>query len=170
MNIFEKLGVNIDCIILGVLVVLLLLIIVSILQQNKLRKLTAKYNAFMEGSNGKTLESSIQNRFKEIDHLKEETKHLNEKAEQLTEKSLSAYQKSSIVKYDAFKEMGGKLSFSFCMLDDNNDGIIITSMHSTREGCYTYIKEIIKGESFVLLSEEEKQALKEAKDKNYYMA
>ena len=42
-------------------------------------------------------------------------------------------------------------------------------MHSTREGCYTYIKEIIKGESFVVLSSEEKAALEEAKKFKNYM-
>ncbi len=72
----------------------------------------------------------------------------------------------AVIKYDAFQEMGGKLSFSLCMLDETNNGFIITSMHSTREGCYTYVKEIIKGESFVLLSEEEKEALDEAKNKS----
>ena len=48
------------------------------------------------------------------------------------------------------------------MLNDKNDGFIINSMHSTREGCYTYVKEIIKGESFVILAEEEKEALEMA--------
>ena len=54
--------------------------------------------------------------------------------------------------------MGGKLSFSVALLDDNNDGFIINAMHS-REGCYTYIKEIVKGESYIILGDEEKQAL-----------
>ena len=60
--------------------------------------------------------------------------------------------------------MGGKLSFSLCLLDDENSGFILTSMH-TREGCYTYVKEIIKGESFVVLATEERRALEEAKTK-----
>ena len=67
-----------------------------------------------------------------------------------------------VVKYDAFKEMGGKLSFALALLNDYNDGFIINAMHSTREGCYTYVKEIIKGECEVILAEEEKQALEEA--------
>ena len=45
----------------------------------------------------------------------------------------------------------------------------MTSMH-TREGSYTYIKEIIKGESFVILAEEERSALEEAKNKKNFMA
>ncbi len=169
MNIFENIGISVDIAVLvlaGILVVVLLTVCIML---SKIRKLKKKYNAFMEGSNGKTLESSVLNRFKEIDKLKEDTKELKTTVSKISENLLSAYQKCGVVKYDAFKEMGGKLSFSLCLLDDNNDGFILTSMHSSREGCYTYIKEIIKGESFVLLSEEEKQSLEEAKNKKNYL-
>ena len=71
------------------------------------------------------------------------------------------FQKLGLVKYDAFNEMGGKLSFSLAMLNERNDGYIINAMHS-REGCYTYIKEIIDGNSIIALSEEEKEALEMA--------
>ena len=47
------------------------------------------------------------------------------------------------------------------MLDGNNSGWVINAMHS-REGCYTYIKEIVKGESYVELAEEEAEALDRA--------
>ena len=77
----------------------------------------------------------------------------------------STFHKLGIVKYDAFHEMGGKLSFSLAMLDMRNNGFIINAMH-TREGCYTYIKEIIDGNSVIVLSEEEQEALKRAMDPN----
>ena len=146
--------------------VLAIVLIISLMKTNKMKK---KYNAFMKGSDGYTLESTIINRFKEIDILKEESKYTSEKLNIECETLITAYQKIGIVKYDAFKEMGGKLSFSLCLLDDENNGFILTSMH-TREGCYTYVKEIIKGESFVVLSEEERKALEEAKNKRNYMA
>lgn len=130
----------------------------------KIGALTKKYNAFMKGSDGHTLESTILTRFKEIDILKEESKYTSEKLNIACETLITAYQKIGIVKYDAFKEMGGKLSFSLCLLDDENNGFILTSMH-TREGCYTYVKEIIKGESFVVLAAEERRALEEAKNR-----
>ena len=130
----------------------------------KVGSLTKKYNAFMKGSDGYTLESTILNRFKEIDVLKEESKYTSEKLNIACDTLITAYQKIGIVKYDAFKEMGGKLSFSLCLLDDENNGFILTSMH-TREGCYTYVKEIIKGESFVVLAAEERRALEEAKNR-----
>ena len=136
----------------------------SIILLVKVGSLTKKYNAFMKGSDGLSMENSILNRFKEIDILKEESKYTSEKLNIACETLITAYQKIGIVKYDAFKEMGGKLSFSLCLLDDENNGFILTSMH-TRDGCYTYVKEIIKGESFVVLAAEERRALEEAKNK-----
>lgn len=54
--------------------------------------------------------------------------------------------------------MGGKLSYSLALLDENNNGFILNSVHST-EGCYSYTKEIRNGQSSISLGEEEKQAL-----------
>ena len=86
----------------------------------------------------------------------------NEKnVQDIRKKMESHYQKAGIVKYDAFHEMGGNLSFVLTMLDENDNGWIFNAMHS-REGCYTYIKEIVKGESYIELSEEEKQCLEKA--------
>ena len=73
----------------------------------------------------------------------------------------NTFQKVGLIKYDAFQEMGGKLSFSLALLNEVNDGFIINAMHS-REGCYTYIKEIIDGNSVITLGEEEKEALEMA--------
>ena len=42
-----------------------------------------------------------------------------------------------------------------------NNGFIISAMH-TREGCYTYIKEIVDGNSIIVLSEEDQEALNQA--------
>jgi len=150
--------------VLSLAIVTVILLTTSIILLVKVGSLTKKYMAFMKGSDGHTLENTILTRFKEIDILKEESKYLSEKLNIACETLITAYQKIGIVKYDAFKEMGGKLSFSLCLLDDENNGFILTSMH-TREGCYTYVKEIIKGESFVVLSTEERKALEEAKNK-----
>ena len=76
-----------------------------------------------------------------------------------------SFNRFGLVKYDAFNEMGGKLSFSLAMLNDNEDGFVINAMHS-REGCFTYIKEIIGGNSIIVLADEEQEALKMAKEAN----
>ena len=64
-----------------------------------------------------------------------------------------------MVKYDAFKQMGGRLSFSLALLDENNNGFILNSVHSS-DGCYSYTKEIKNGGCEISLGEEEEQALK----------
>jgi len=125
--------------------------------------LMKKYKAFMAGENGNSLEKQILKHIDDIDSLKIYSEDVRKHLKRLDENMVIAYQKAALRKYDAFDEMGGHLSFSLCMLDANDDGFILSSMH-TREGCYSYIKEIIKGEGFVLLSDEEKKTLTEAKN------
>ena len=61
--------------------------------------------------------------------------------------------------------MGGMLSFSLALLNDQNDGFLINSVHSS-DGCYSYTKEIKSGESDISLGEEEKKALQKALNSN----
>ena len=168
MELFESLAIDGSYLVLGALVGILILFILLIICLNKIGKLNKKYSAFMKGADGENLESVILQRFREIDQLNETTGYLSEKIRVINSTLLNTYQKMGIVKYDAFQEMGGKLSFSLALLDDEDNGLILTSMH-TREGCYTYIKEIIKGESFVILAEEERKALEEAKNRKNFM-
>ncbi len=139
----------------------LVLLVVTIILLVMVIGLRKKYRQFMTGSDGKTLESTILKRFSEIDKLKKETKLTAEKLDVTCDTLVNAFQKVGIVKYDAFSEMGGKLSYSLCLLDDKDNGFIISSIHS-REGCHSYIKEIIRGESYVIMSEEEREALQSA--------
>lgn len=150
----------------GLILILSVLVIILFVKNGKLTK---KYKIFMSGEDGKSLEQQIMKRFEEVDTLKAEQEKTEKRLAEIDETLLLTYQKVGIVKYDAFQEMGGKLSFVLAMLNDENDGFIINSMHSSREGCYTYAKEIIKGESFVVLSEEEKQALQRALDTKNFM-
>ena len=148
------------------LIIIFILIIIILIQLYKLKK---KYQRFIIGNDGKSLEEVILTRLGEVDQLKEKASNTDKQIKEIKETLLSTYQKMGVVKYDAFCEMGGKLSFALAILDDTNSGVIINSMHSGREGCYTYAKEIIHGESFVVLSEEEKNALQLAMNKKNYM-
>lgn len=117
----------------------------------------------MAGENGKNLEKAILDKFSTVDVLEADVHELSERVEDVSGKLVSSYQKIGLVKYDAFKEIGGKLSFVLVLLTEEDNGFIINSMHSSREGCFTYAKEVVNGEAFVILSEEEQQALEEAK-------
>jgi len=151
-------------IILGVIATLfittIVLLVIVLVKQSKLTK---KYNAFVKGSDAKSMEGAILKKFKEIDRLLAADAKKGVEIQELNDNLQIAVQKVGIVKYDAFKEMGGKLSFALAMLDKNNTGFVINAMHS-REGCYTYIKEVIKGEAFIALGDEEKKAVDMAKN------
>ena len=169
MDIFEILNNNLTYIILGLIGFALFLLILIIVLLVKQRKLNKKYRNFMSGADGVSLESQILNRFCEIDDLKVDSKAVKAELGKINDNLMVTYQKIGVVKYDAFKEMGGKLSFVVALLDKNNNGIILNSVHSSREGCYTYLKEIIKGESFLELSGDEKKALDMAINSTNYM-
>ena len=115
----------------------------------------------MRGKDGKMLESAILDKFEEIDELSGIARKNRADIKAMFRKMKGNYQKLGIVKYDAFNEMGGKLSFAITLLDGNNSGWIINAMHS-REGCYAYVKEIVRGESYIELSEEEAESLEKA--------
>ncbi len=151
---------------LGVLI--LISIIINIAQQIKLNKIKKRYEAFMTGKEGKDLEHLLVDRLNQMDQLNEKQINQNQMMEEINDMLKDTYSKLAIVKYDAFKEMGGKLSFAFALLNEKNDGLIFNSMHN-REGCYTYIKEIVNGESYILLSDEEKEVLEQAKNVRNYM-
>lgn len=129
--------------------------------QMKHKRMQAKYQIFMRGKHGKSLEKGFLEQFKTVEKLERAVKQNTRDIDTIYKRMKTHYQKIGIVRYDAFQEMGGNLSFVLTMLDENNNGWVFNAMHS-REGCYTYIKEIVKGESYMELGEEERESLKKA--------
>lgn len=160
-NIFSAIGIDPGIIIIFVLGVLLLLLIYMVRISMKMTRFMKKYKMFMRGMDGASLEKAFAARFNQMDILEENIKNHKEEIRNIKEVQNITLNKTAIVKYDAFKEMGGKLSFALAMLDKDNNGFVMNAIHS-REGCYTYIKEIVKGESYIVLGEEEKEALRQA--------
>lgn len=142
-------------------VIVLILFILTIVALVKLSKVKKKYRSFMEGKDAQSLEDTILDRFKELDELKLKQELQEKDIQTLKENMLKTYQKFGLEKYDAFNEMGGRLSFSLAMLDKKNNGFLLTTVHNT-EGSYTYVKNIVDGASEITLSEEEEKALQSA--------
>ena len=72
--------------------------------------------------------------------------------------------KIGLVNFDAFDDVTGKLSFALAILNNNNDGIILTSLYG-HNSCNTYVREVVGGETSIKLLNEEKAALNKAKIK-----
>ena len=165
MNIFDSIGISTDIavIILFVIVILQFIWIITII--SKCNKLTKRLNRFTSGHDAASFEQVLVKRFSEMKQVVKNEKKQNKEIDMVNDKFLTTFCKIGLVKYDAFKEMSGKLSFSLALLTENHDGIILTSMHS-REGCFTYCKEVTNEESYYILSEEERLALNVAMGKD----
>lgn len=161
LNFFDLFEVETLYVVLGMAAIIIILLVITIMNSVKNKKLNQRIDVLMSGKDAESLEDTITKRFEEIDILKKTVNKHKLQISEINEELLKVYKKVGIIKYDAFNEMGGKLSFALAMLDKSNNGYIINAMHS-REGCYTYIKEIVKGESYITLGEEEKKALDEA--------
>lgn len=165
-SIFKFLGLgNIDPAYLFIIMLALIIIlfILVIIQMVKIGKLTKTYQKFMLGKDAGSLEDEITDLFGNINFLKETADSNRKEIRNIYKKMRFTYQKLGIVKYDAFKQMGGMLSFSLALLNEDDDGFIINSVHSS-DGCYSYTKEINGGKCKLPLGEEEQQALDMAMD------
>ena len=154
-------GIDPAYIMIGLLIVTLILIILYIRTLCKFKKLYRAYDRFMRGKDMESMEDTIISQFDRLEALEKSDEKKKQQIADISENLQKVYQKTGLVKYDAFREMSGKLSYALALLDKENNGIMINSMYS-REGCYSYVKEIIKGESYINLSEEEAEALKSA--------
>lgn len=145
-------------------IVVIILMIILIIQINKTGKLKKRLDLFLLGKDGASLEQDIINLFEDNKYLRKSTDNNREDISTIFKRLESVYQKMGLVRYDAFNQMGGQLSYSLVLLDENDNGFIINSVHST-EGCYSYSKEIRNGDNSISLSAEEAEALAIAKGK-----
>lgn len=84
--------------------------------------------------------------------------HLAARVDHLAEETQRGLQRASLVRYDAFKELGGHMSFSLALLDARGDGVVVSALND-RAGARVYAKPIVGGRSTFTLSEEEQRAL-----------
>jgi hypothetical protein len=159
----EVLGIDSDYIIIVLAVIMLLMLVLVIINTVIIFKLKKKYQVFMRGKSAKNLEKTLIERLEQVDLLTAANTENEKNIKKIFDTLQFTVQKVGLVKYDALEQRGGKLSFSLAVLDEKNDGFVMSAIHS-KEGCYTYMKEIIAGNSITVLSEEEKNALERAKE------
>ena len=161
--IYQYTGIDMIYFIGGFALLTLILLILMIVSLCKLRKLRKKYEAFTRGKNGESLEDTVNEYLDKVDHSIDLLTMTREELINLRKNQKIAFQKMGIVKYNAFFDLSGELSYSLALLDKMDNGFILNSVHS-REGSYSYIKEVRAGECDIELSKEEKQALEQAKN------
>lgn len=144
------------------LIIIALLIFWNIFLQISIRKINKKQTALFKGKKGSDLETVILENNTKIQDLLKQTADLYQKTEENKQHSLKSLHKVGLLRFNPFREIGGDQSFSLALLDNDNTGLVISSLYS-REGVRIYAKSIQKGQSIKYpLTEEEKQTLKNA--------
>lgn len=151
-------GIDIGYILAGIAAALLVVLVLLVVLLVKYSKLQKRYRKFMRGKDAASLEDDMHKVFEEMKAFKVSTDQNTKDIHVLYKDMEHTFQKLGVVKYDAFQQMGGKLSYSLALLDGKNNGFIINSVHSS-EGCYSYTKEVKNAASSISLGAEEEEAL-----------
>lgn len=96
-----------------------------------------------------------------MDNVDKNFSTIRKELEEIREKQLDTLQKVGFIRFDAFRDIGGELSFSLALLNGKNEGIVISSLYG-REGSRVYGKPVKDGSSSFPLSDEEKEAINRA--------
>lgn len=145
-------------IIIGLLLILIIVLTVMLINNNqKLMQLQKKYDFFLRGEN-KNIDELLENTLQELDKSKASLEELQTKHSKLREQVRGCLQTVKMERYDAFDAMGGELSYSLLVEDEDHNGIILTSIYG-RDESRSYAKLIEKGKSKTPLAEEEKKLL-----------
>ncbi|MBE5841463.1 Protein of unknown function [Butyrivibrio hungatei DSM 14810] len=166
-ELFNLLGIgNLDpaYLFIAAFVLILVLLVFLIVTRVKFKKLERKYNKFMQGKEAQSLEDEIVGLFHDNRLIRSENEKNRKDIIDINKRMARTFQKIGLEKYDAFNQSGGKLSFALCLLDENDNGFLLNSVHGTDGINYSYSKEVNAGMADVELSGEEKKALDLALD------
>lgn len=159
MNSIDNIFRDYNIVVVFTFIALILVIFVwNIVLSVRLTTLGEKYRKFMRGSSGKNFESMLLDHLGDIEAAIERVNIINEDLISVKNQMERCIQKCNIIRYNAFSDTGSDLSFSIAMLDNFNDGFIITGIYGRNESI-NYAKPISKGVSKYPLSVEEELVL-----------
>lgn len=145
-------------IISALFIIVVILFIMVIAAFKSLSRMESRYRKFMRGVDNKNLEELVTGYLDKVDKVEKNSDDIKEIYKTLDSRVKECIQKVSVIRYRAFEDVGSDLSFSISLLDENNDGVIITGIYGRNEST-TYAKPVDRGISRYDLSEEEKQVL-----------
>ncbi|KAB3531880.1 DUF4446 family protein [Alkaliphilus pronyensis] len=162
-EVLDFIKANSHIFIIATMILNTILFALLLLNYNVTSNLKDKYKRLVKGTSNKNIEGILHENMDKIEEVNKELDRLKNKANILDNRLSFCIQKIGIIRYSAFNDTGSDLSFSIALLDNNDDGIIMTGIHGRSESI-TYAKPIKEGKSSYSLSIEEIQALDRAKD------
>lgn len=120
-------------IVIALSAIVIILFFTIIIQFKAINRLEDRYRKFMRGTDSKSIEELVITYLDRIDKSTEETEYMKKLYKSLDSKLNACIQKVSIVRYRAFEDVGSDLSYSIALLDNNNNGVILTGIYGRNE-------------------------------------
>lgn len=126
--------------------------------QKIMKKAEILFSSKVSGDLAKTIEEYLKN----VKEVEDHCYAIDNDLKKVKKMASSGLHKIGFIRYNPFGDVGGNQSFSLCLLNEKENGFVISSIHS-RGGTRVYSKEVLGGDSNFNLSEEEKKAIALAK-------
>ena len=162
MSIFQWLTANVAAFVLALTVAFLALVGVMIWLAVRLHRTEARYRALTAGTNGGNLEAVLADHVAGVRVATGRVVELDELARSLERASRSHIQHVGFLRFNPFRDAGGDQSFAVALADQDGNGVVVSSLHS-RDVTRVYGKPLAAWESVYQLTDEEQQAIRQAR-------
>ncbi len=151
-----------DLFLIIIFILNIVLLIWSIISNIRIRNIHNKDKIFMEKlGDGKNIKEDLDNYMRRVSGSEEEIRKLSLYYKELDNKTKNCIQKVGIYRYNAYKDTGSDLSFTVCLLDEKNNGVVFNGIYS-RDMSNIYAKPIENGRSKYKVTPEEQEAINRA--------
>jgi hypothetical protein len=133
-------------------------VVLALLTQLRLRRLRRSLTVLQSGDGESSFVEAAARTSRDVDGLRRDVAVLSAGLDDARADLADAIRHVAVVRYDAFGDMGGRLSFSAALLDDSGDGLVLSSIAGRTE-TRTYAKGVKRGTSEAQLSPEEEQVV-----------
>jgi len=147
-----------DVLLVVAVAVAVLALVVAVVALVSMRRMRRELVLLQADGDAPTFVEAVGRQTEQVRSLRGEVDDLSALLARTRTELADAIRHVSVVRYDAFGDMGGRLSFSAAMLDDGGDGLVLTAIHGRSE-TRSYIKGVKAGQSDASLSPEEQQAI-----------
>ena len=128
----------------------------------RLRRIESSYRTLTTGTSAGNLEAVLDDHLRQVRQATERVTELDELTRQIERASRSHVQRLGFLRFNPFRDSGGDQSFAVTFADQDGNGVVISSLHG-RDATRVYAKPLAVWESVYPLTDEEQQAIREAK-------
>lgn len=157
----EFITTNIELVIIALTALLIMSLALSIYALSQFARTRRMYKNFMLGVDGKNLESGLLELVDRIGNLEEDRKAQIKVLRDIERKLSYAVQRVGMVRFNAFSDAGGELSFAIALLDSEGNGVVVSSIYGRAEA-RVYAKTVTRTKAAIHLSAEEEKAISQA--------